>query len=142
MAKRKYAEDDMVDLIDTIDIGSDTINLDDTIDLDEEEEDDSWSGIAEIDTKREVDETVKLLQAVDKSTKQNFADTMDTEFWCAFYFQTREQKEEFLRKLELLELGDKYIDGMEAARVMGISLTSRMPKMPTIRKSKRLINMT
>ena len=58
---------------------------------------------------------------------QRVLDATDSEYWVALCFQTREQKEEFLTKLRLLDLGDKYIDGMKAATVLGIKLESRIP---------------
>lgn len=72
-----------------------------------------------------------------KRENQRFLDATDSEYWVAFCFQTREQKEEFLAKLKLLELGDKYIDGMEAAKVMGVNLNSRIPEMPKHRPFDR-----
>ncbi|WP_211440941.1 hypothetical protein [Collimonas humicola] len=47
----------------------------------------------------------------------------DSEFWFAMYFQTREQKEAFVAALGLKQ--DKYIDGQEAARILGITLPPR-----------------
>lgn len=47
---------------------------------------------------------------------------VDSEFWVAFAFQTREQKEQFLKLANLIQLGDKYIDGWEAAKVLGIPI--------------------
>jgi hypothetical protein len=72
-----------------------------------------------------------------KRENQRFLDATDSEYWVALCFQTREQKEEFLAKLKLLDLGDKYIDGMEAAKVMGVKLTSRIPEMPKHRPFDR-----
>lgn len=46
----------------------------------------------------------------------------DTEFWFAVSFQTRAQKEQFLKLAKLIELGDKYLDGWEVAKVLGIPL--------------------
>lgn len=48
----------------------------------------------------------------------------DSEYWVALCFETREQKEEFLRKLNLLDEGDKYIDGLRAAEAMGLTIES------------------
>ena len=54
--------------------------------------------------------------------KARFLDVTDSEFWVAFCFRTREQKEAFLAALSLLELGDKYVDGLAAARALAIRL--------------------
>jgi len=47
----------------------------------------------------------------------------DSEFWCAFYFQTREQKEVFINHFGIKQ--DKYVDGQAAAAAMGIELPAR-----------------
>jgi len=54
-------------------------------------------------------------------------DATDSEFWIAVCFQTREQKEEFLKKAGLWQLGDKYLDGTKVAKAMGIKLESPVP---------------
>jgi hypothetical protein len=54
----------------------------------------------------------------------------DSEFWFCVCFQTREQKEEFLTKSNLMDVGDKYLDGMLVAEELKIKLTSRVPDMP------------
>lgn len=47
----------------------------------------------------------------------------DSEFWFCMYFQTREQKEAFVKHFGFAT--DKYIDGQEAARQLGIELPAR-----------------
>lgn len=64
----------------------------------------------------------------------------DTEFWCALYFQTREQKEAFLRAMKLLELGDKYLDGCEVARVLGVTLPQGPEWQQRVKESKRYLD--
>ena len=64
---------------------------------------------------------------------QRFLDATDSEYWFAVCFQTREQKEEFLEKLKLMEIGDKYLDGMEVAKALGIELESRVPDLPRVK---------
>lgn len=46
----------------------------------------------------------------------------DTEFWFAVCFQSREQKEEFLRQMGWSDNGDKYLNGLDLATRQGISL--------------------
>lgn len=50
----------------------------------------------------------------------------DSEYWFAVCFQSREQKEQFLRALAerfgLKDDGDKYLDGWELAKALGIKL--------------------
>ncbi len=68
---------------------------------------------------------------------QRFWDAVDSEYWFAICFQTREQKEEFLKKLGLFEIGDKYLDGMKVAKKLGVTLESRVPPMPQARPFDR-----
>lgn len=46
---------------------------------------------------------------------KRFRDMCDTEYWVAVCFTSREQKEEFLRSMDL-PVDEKYIDGREMAR--------------------------
>jgi hypothetical protein len=73
-----------------------------------------------------------------KRENDRFVDATDSEFWVAICFQTRDQKEEFLRKAHLIDLGDKYLDGMDVAKALGIKLTSRIPSLPTLRLDRKL----
>ncbi|WP_339139089.1 hypothetical protein [Kerstersia gyiorum] len=57
-----------------------------------------------------------------KDEGRRFALATDTEYWTCLCFQTREQKEAFLAALKLLPLGDKYINGEDAAHLLGIEL--------------------
>lgn len=52
-----------------------------------------------------------------KEDKRKVAAT-DSEFWFAVYFQTREEKERFLRDFGLGKLGDKYLSGSRVSRVL------------------------
>jgi len=61
-----------------------------------------------------------------KNENDRFRVATDSEYWVNFIFQDREQKEVFLKALGLFEIGDKYIDGQEAAKKLGIEL----PKSP------------
>lgn len=54
-------------------------------------------------------------------------DATDSEFWFAVCFQTREQKEEFLKKMALIDIGDKYLDGLKVAQRLGVRLESPVP---------------
>lgn len=60
--------------------------------------------------------------------QERFVDAVDSEYWIAICFETREKKEEFLRKLGLLEHGDKYLLGDFVAKKLGITLDSRGAK--------------
>jgi hypothetical protein len=77
-----------------------------------------------------------------KEEERRYADATDSEYWVAFCFQTREQKEEFLQKLGLLDLGDKYLDGRAVAEKLGVTLVSREPKWSNGKKNSRLTELT
>lgn len=93
---------------------------------------------AEAEALAEVSEILTGFRGRAKREDQRFVDATDSEYWIAICFQTREQKEEFLHKAHLIDLGDKYLDGMAVAKVMGIKLTSRIPSMPSLRLDRKL----
>lgn len=75
---------------------------------------------------------------------ERLLDATDSEFWVAVCFQTREQKDEFLRKSGLQKIGDKYLDGIKVAKQMGIALDTPVPPERRIQKfgggyTKRII---
>ena len=94
-----------------------------------------------IDTEKECEKELnELLDGFKaRATRENnrMLEAVDSEFWVAICFQTRAQKEEFLKKAKLLDLGDKYLDGMLVAEELGIELTSPVPGMPKHRAFDR-----
>jgi len=46
----------------------------------------------------------------------------DSEYWCCLMFPSREIKDKFLRAVGIYEIGDKYIDGLVFAEILGIDL--------------------
>lgn len=72
-----------------------------------------------------VKETSAVLAAFiarSKAEQERFLLATDSEYWVGLCFQTREQKEHFLREAKLLQAGDKYIDGALLAKRMDITL--------------------
>ncbi|MGO9358064.1 MAG: hypothetical protein ACLP1D_10360 [Xanthobacteraceae bacterium] len=63
-----------------------------------------------------------------KAEEERRKEITDSEYWVAFCFESRAQKEEFLGKLGLLDGGDKYVDGLAAAKAMGVAIES--PRIP------------
>lgn len=57
-----------------------------------------------------------------KKEQERFALATDSEYWVGVCFQTRAQKEAFLAGANLLQHGDKYLDGELLAKRMGIAL--------------------
>ena len=83
------------------------------------------------------EEPEKILSSFEQRAKNEEArllDATDSEFWVAMCFQTREQKDEFLRKSNLAQYGNKYLDGMKVAKQMGITLESEVPPNREIKK--------
>lgn len=76
----------------------------------------------------EARERFKRDNAKMRDDEKRFRNATDSEYWVAFCFETREQKEEFLGLFKLLALGDKYVDGIEASRIMGKPLKSERPQ--------------
>lgn len=63
-----------------------------------------------------------------KKEKERFELATDSEHWVCFCFESREDKEKFLRHMKLLDLGDKHIDGHIAAKRLGIEIPKRVRK--------------
>jgi hypothetical protein len=49
----------------------------------------------------------------------------DSEFWIAVYFQSREEKDRFLRKYGLDKVGDKYLPGNAVDRILDRRTTAK-----------------
>lgn len=90
----------------------------------------------------EVNEVLRAFKERAGREDRRFVDATDSEFWIAVCFQTREQKEEFLRKSGWINHGDKYLDGMRVAHEMGITLESPVPQVPQHRQDWRLLDLT
>lgn len=84
-------------------------------------------------TKEIISETLEKFKDSLKKEKDLFNDNTDSEYWFTVCFQTRKQKEEFLRKTGLIKFGDKYLEGEKVAEKLGVELEN---KTPIIRKVK------
>jgi hypothetical protein len=70
-----------------------------------------------------------------KHDLKRFELVTDTEYWFALHFDTREQKEAFLKVLGWDSLdSDKYLDGVELARRLGIPLPPTPPELSFARE--------
>ncbi len=76
----------------------------------------------EADSAAELNAMQQAFKARAKQEARRFRDVTDSEYWVALCFQTREDKDRFLRALNLIQLGDKYIDGHKAAKLLGVDL--------------------
>lgn len=68
----------------------------------------------------------------------------DSEFWFTICFESRDQKDMFLKKTGWQNLGNKYIDGTDLARHMDIELpTVTLANRNAVkRKDKKLSKLT
>lgn len=80
------------------------------------------TGNAEIDSLADLGAVADGFRKRAKDESTRFELAVDTEYWACLCFQTREQKEVFLAALNLLQFGNKYIDGQLAAKELGIKL--------------------
>lgn len=116
------------------DLGLD-LDLDIDLDLDASDENGFdplatvvYSGDIEADSKAEMKTLKESFEGSDsarqfRNARKQHADRTDSEYWFCVCFQSREQKEEFLRKAGLFEHGDKYLNGEFVADKLGIPVT-------------------
>jgi hypothetical protein len=81
-----------------------------------------YTGNAEVDSAGEAEGVKTAFLQRSKAERARFVAATDSEYWFAVCFQSREQKEAFLRAMKWLGYGDKYLDGTKVARRQGISL--------------------
>lgn len=74
------------------------------------------------DSKDEVNAILNAFKEQSKKEHKQFVDNTDSEYWICIGFGNREQKEEFLRKSKLIELGDKYLDGEKVAEILKVNI--------------------
>lgn len=80
------------------------------------------TGNPEVDSKADLDEVQASFRERIKTENSRFQNTTDSEYWFAMCFQSREQKDAFLRAMNLFLIGDKYLDGVEVAKQLGIDI--------------------
>ena len=73
---------------------------------------------------RVAENKLEAFKARAKAETERRQTATDSEYWVALCFETREQKEEFLEKIGMLAEGDKYVDGLELAKKLGLTLSS------------------
>jgi hypothetical protein len=93
------------------------------------------SGDIEADSAADLDAVQAGFRARAKRDADRKRLATDSEFWACLCFQTRAQKEAFLAALNLLQLGDKYIDGIDAAKVLGVPLPAGGPPYHDVTKA-------
>lgn len=84
------------------------------MEMEQQPEEDSLEAV-EGDILSELGDVEKGFRERMKAENKRFRDMCDTEYWFCVCFTSREQKEEFLRKIGL-DVDEKYIDGKDMAR--------------------------
>ena len=101
-----------------------------------------YTGDPERDSYKEAELSLEALQNKErkKALREKIKSTTDSGYWCCLCFESREQKEAFLEGLGISDLGDMYIDGLEAARRLKVDLPpANMEYRPTAKPNKRLL---
>lgn len=70
----------------------------------------------------EMSEIERQIRANREKSEERFRIGTDTEYFFLVCFQTREQKEQFLERVGWSKLGNKYINGLELAELLGASV--------------------
>ena len=74
---------------------------------------------AQGDQANKLTELQKAFRARAKAERERFLQATDSEYWFCVCFQTRAQKDFFLKALSWDKLGDKYLDGIKLAEGIG-----------------------
>lgn len=89
-----------------------------------------------------IDDSFKAIREGREKQRQAIQLANDAEYWFAVYFQTREQKEAFLKAVKWFEHGDKYLDGRWLAKKFNVELPPRPGPYKVGRLDKKLTDLT
>lgn len=89
----------------------------------------------------EISETLRRFKERAKAEDKRFVDNTDSEYWICLGFQNRAQKEEFLRLTGIIALGDKFLDGMKVAKLLGVELATPIPITQRVKIDKKLLKL-
>jgi len=67
-----------------------------------------------------ISDTLKAFKERAKNEQKRFEKATDSEYWFCVCFQTREEKESFLKNSGLIEYGDKYLDGRDVGEILKV----------------------
>lgn len=80
------------------------------------------SGDLELAASQEIEGLSEEMAEAIRKEKADFREKIDTEYFFVVCFQNREQKESFLRQMGVLAHGDKYLNGLYLAEVLGYNV--------------------
>lgn len=83
-----------------------------------------YTGDLQEDSGRELQALADGMRQRAEREKKRKQQATDSEFWFAVCFESREEKEAFLRAARVSKklMGDKYLDGRMLAKVLGIEM--------------------
>lgn len=81
-----------------------------------------YSGNLQEDSRAELTALQQAYRQRAKAEASRFRAATDSEYWVALCFTSRGEKETFLAQAGLIHLGDKYIDGRAASRILNVKL--------------------
>ncbi len=93
------------------------------------------------DAPKVLNELQSAFSARRQEEADRFADATDSEYWFAVCFRSREHKEAFLEALDLLDIGDKYLDGHEVAKRLKVKL-GEVKEFKKSKRNRRLEDLT
>ena len=81
-----------------------------------------YTGNIEADSAAELDALAQGFRQRRDAEEKRFKAATDSEYWFAVCFKDRASKDEFLKTIKAVRLGDKYVDGHALARLLGVDL--------------------
>lgn len=91
-----------------------------------------YSGDISADGQAEAEAILEAIKREKALRRDAYRLLVDSEFWFAVCFQSREQKEEFLRLIGWGDLGDKYLNGLAIAERLDLPIEPiNLPMKPT-----------
>lgn len=87
-----------------------------------------YTGDAEVDSRADMDAVKAGFRERAKTENERFRATTDSEYWFAVCFRDRAQKEAFLKAMDWIQYGDKYLPGDKLAKMQGIKLKKSAAK--------------
>lgn len=82
----------------------------------------AYTGNVEMDAAAELSALESAFRERRKDEDKRFKQATDSEFWFAACFPSREAKDSFLAAVGAARLGDKYVDGVALAKILGVEL--------------------
>lgn len=81
-----------------------------------------YTGNVEVDAAAELTALQAAYRERAKRERSRYESTTDSEYWIAICFVDRASKDAFLEAAGASMLGDKYIDGHQFAKIVGVTL--------------------